>query len=410
LAETGFDLIALLKSLRAMFSTQVSAKGLWLKLNIAPEVCKFIIADEQKLRQILLNLLSNAIKFTEQGGINLNVAVQNVVNSGDSPALQILKFTIIDTGVGIAIDEQKVIFDAFVQSQSGKKSSGGTGLGLTISRKLLKLMGGEIFMQSTLGKGSEFAFTLPVHVTNEINTTSFQQDLPVIGLVPGQPHYRILVADDLQDNRVLLVRFLTQLGLESREAENGEEAVRLYAEWHPNLIWMDISMPILDGYQATRQIRAMEQQGQPSIIIALTAKTSKIDHHLAIAAGCNDYISKPFHEEILLLKMQEHLGLEYLYAKADSEHNPENITQPQENQESTQHTLDYFQEVIASLPASWLEDMENACVCGDDYHIIELAQQISSSQPQLTIYLTDLANRYQFELILNLLQNISSPS
>ncbi|WP_235440851.1 PAS domain S-box protein, partial [Limnoraphis robusta] len=228
LEETGFDLIALLHSLRNMLAERASSKGLDLCFEIAPEVPQFIVADAQKLRQVLLNLLSNAIKFTKKGNVTLRVQTQEFQQPNT------LMFEVEDTGVGIAPEELNTIFDAFVQAQAGKRFVSGTGLGLTISRKLLELMGGEITVKSKIEQGSTFSFTLPVRVTDGVDLTPEQSDRLVIGLAPGQPHRRILVVDDRAENRLLMVRLLSNLGLEVREASNGQEAVQLWKEWLPD--------------------------------------------------------------------------------------------------------------------------------------------------------------------------------
>jgi Signal transduction histidine kinase len=401
--ESGFDLIALLHSLRNMLAERASSKGLDLCFEIAPEVPQFILADPQKLRQVLINLLSNAIKFTDRGTITLRVSNKDPGVEVALPIQQLLQFEIIDTGVGIAPEELYTIFDAFVQAQAGKRSVSGTGLGLTISRKLLELMGGEISVRSILGEGSTFTFTLPVTPTSGVNITTEQSDRLVIGLVPGQSH-RILVVDDRPENRLLMVRLLAQLGLEVREASNGLEAVKLWREWLPDLTWMDIRMPLLDGYEATKQIRAMEQ-GQTSIIIALTAQASQSDRTLALAAGCNDYISKPFREQTLFLKMAQYLGLEYVYQEQGTENgeqgtdrfpsDPASVTSP------GSHSLDPT--LLATLPEALLAQLEDAAVCGNDGAIAELGAQFPPELAGLGTRLTELANQYQFEQIIRLI-------
>jgi PAS domain S-box-containing protein len=404
LEETGFDLIALLHSLRNMLAERASSKGLDLCFEIAPEVPQFIVADAQKLRQILINLLSNAIKFTKKGNITLRVQTQEFQQPNT------LMFEVEDTGVGIAPEELNTIFDAFVQAQAGKRSVSGTGLGLTISRKLLELMGGEITVKSKIEQGSTFSFSLPVRLTDGVDLTPEQSDRLVIGLAPGQPHRRILVVDDRSENRLLMVRLLSNLGLEVREASNGQEAVQLWREWLPDLTWMDIRMPILNGYEATKQIRAMEQ-GKTSIIIALTAQASQSDRTLALAAGCNDYISKPFREQTLFLKMAEYLGLEYIYqeqetvfpafGKAFSNDDSALNRQPQTRSPKS----DFDPQLLASLPQAWLMKLEDAAICGNDMAIAELVDELSPEFAQLGTRLTELANQYQFEQIVNLIQS-----
>ncbi|MEG4915184.1 PAS domain S-box protein [Microcoleus sp. B7-D4] len=403
--ESGLDLIALLHSLRNMLAERASSKGLDLCFEIAPEVPQFMLVDAQKLRQVLLNLLSNAIKFTHQGTITLQVSIEANGTGELATTRPILQFVVADTGVGIAPIELNTIFDAFVQAQAGKLLTGGTGLGLTISRKLLELMGGEISVTSTLGEGSTFTFTLPVSPISGVNVTPEENNRLVIGLAPGQPDRRILVVDDQAENRLLMVRLLTQLGLEVKEATNGQEGVQIWQEWQPDLTWMDIRMPVLDGYEATKQIRAMED-GQNSTIIALTAQASQSDRTLALAAGCNDYISKPFREQTLFLKMAEYLGLEYVYLEEETEN----------GERGTDCFPSYFCSVasglsdsldptlLATLPKEWVVELQDAALCGDDVAIVELVAQLSSDLAQLGSYVTELANQYQFEKILNLIQ------
>ncbi|MEG4516107.1 MULTISPECIES: PAS domain S-box protein [unclassified Microcoleus] len=403
--QSGLDLIALLHSLRNMLAERATSKGLNLCFEIAPEVPQFMLVDAQKLRQVLLNLLSNAIKFTDRGSITLQVSIEACGTVALSTTRPILQFVVADTGLGIAPIELDTIFDAFVQAQAGKRSTGGTGLGLTISRKLLELMGGKISVSSTVGQGSTFTFTLPVSPISGVNVTPEENNRLVIGLAAGQRDHRILVVDDQAENRLLMVRLLTQLGLEVKEATNGQQAVQIWQQWQPDLTWMDIRMPVLDGYEATKQIRAMED-GQNSIIIALTAQASQSDRALALAAGCNDYISKPFREQTLFLKMAEYLGLEYVYQEEETEKGergtdgfPSYLCSVAS---SVSDSLDPM--LLATLPKVWVVQLEDAALCGDDVAIIELVAQLSSELAQFGTHLTELANQYQFEKIINLIQ------
>ncbi|MEG4115137.1 MULTISPECIES: PAS domain S-box protein [unclassified Microcoleus] len=405
--QSGLDLIALLHSLRNMLAERASSKGLDLCFEIAPEVPQFMLADAQKLRQVLLNLLSNAIKFTDRrGSITLQVSIEADGTGALSTTRPILQFVVADTGVGIASVELDTIFDAFVQAQAGKRSIGGTGLGLTISRKLLELMGGKISVSSTVGQGSTFTFTLPVSPISGVNVTPEENNRLVIGLAPSQGDHRILVVDDQAENRLLMVRLLTQLGLEVKEATNGQQAVQIWQQWQPDLTWMDIRMPVLDGYEATKQIRAMED-GHNSIIIALTAQASQSDRALALAAGCNDYISKPFREQTLFLKMAEYLGLEYVYEEKEIEKGERGTDCfPSYLCSVASSVSDSFDPMLlATLPRVWVVQLEDAALCGDDFAIIELVAQLSSELAQFGTYLTELANQYQFEKILNLIQD-----
>lgn len=414
LRETGFDLMALLKTLRIMMIERANAKQLQLEFDIAPEISQFIITDEQKLRQILLNLLSNAIKFTDQGGVTLRVSRQEscektcpIFNatppenrSHCTPTASYrLQFEVIDTGVGIAPEEQSTIFDAFTQAESGRKSMSGTGLGLTISRKLIELMHGSISVSSIPNQGSTFTFTIPVC---PISSVYLHVDLhrPITGLVPGQPRYRILIVDDQSENRQVLVRLLDRLDLDIREAINGQEAIQIWQEWHPDLIWMDIRMPGMDGYEATQQIRSMEQTST-CVIIALTAQAVRSDRVLALAAGCNDYITKPFQEETLFLKLQEHLGLKYRYAEPDDPEPPPVISANPDQNEDQSITNALTPDRLNHLPQDWLNRLEDAAMKGDDRMILELATLLSPEMASLGTQLQALANRFQFEKIVD---------
>ncbi|MBD2464816.1 PAS domain S-box protein [Oscillatoria sp. FACHB-1407] len=416
LDESSFDLISLLHTLRTMMTERAKSKRLQLKFYIASEVPQFMIADEQKLRQILLNLLSNAIKFTERGSVILRVTVKawksadtekvtsEVLTPNPQPLRSVtLQFEVIDTGVGIAETEQRTIFDAFIQADAGRKSMSGTGLGLTISRKLLELMNGEISVQSVPNVGSKFTFTVPMSPVSGVDVFLGQCDRLVVGLTAGQPHHRILVVDDQPENRLVLVRLLTQLGLDVQEASNGQDAIRVWQEWQPDLIWMDIHMPSLDGYEATKQIRAMEQD-KISIIIALTAQASQSDRTLALTAGCNDYISKPFREETLFLKLKEYLGLEYIYAEPHTlshSSSPVALESPDESNLIDPTLFD-------QLPTDWLGTLEKAVVCGDDRAIANLVTQLPPEFAPLATQLVELADKFQFEDILHLIQKEDS--
>jgi PAS domain S-box-containing protein len=420
LEESGFDLISLLHTLRTMMAERAKAKQLQLTFEIAPEVPQFIIADEQKLRQVLLNLLSNAVKFTKKGSVTLRVTswessqktclVPDESQNNDSfnhlisGAACTLQFEVSDTGVGIAATEQEGIFDAFAQAEAGRKSMGGTGLGLTISRKLLELMDGSITVDSTLGGGSTFTVTVPVCPTSGVDGQVEQQERTIIGLVPGQPHRRILVVDDQRENRVLMVRLLTRLGLDVQEATDGQEAIALWQQWKPDLTWMDIRMPGVDGYEATKQIREMEQE-KASIIIALTAQASQSDRALALAAGCNDYISKPFREETLFLKLKEYLGLEYLYAEASDPSGSPPVSTLDTN---ANHLTVFDPAIIAQMPADCLETLEDLALCGNDRAIVDLANQLAPEFDNFRMQLLNLASRFEFEQIVHLIHCSSS--
>src|SRR3569623_1376371 len=242
-------------------------------------------ADKGRIRQVLVNLLGNAVKFTETGSVVLRVSTHNRGND-----LMILSCAVEDTGPGIAQDEQAKLFQAFAQSESGRQTKGGTGLGLAISRELVRLLGGEIMLSSEPGTGSTFYFEIPVR-RGEAGTMPQKTDWRrVIGVHAAQEAPRVLVVDDEPNNRGWLTSLLKMGGFDTREAENGEVAIRIWQDWGPRLILMDMRMPVMDGLETTRRIRSLPR-GQETAIIALTASAMEENRRAAMESGVNDFLS-----------------------------------------------------------------------------------------------------------------------
>ncbi len=316
LNETSFNLSKLLYGLEQLFCLKATTKGLLLTVERAANVPQFIKADEGKLRQALTNLLSNSIKFTEKGSVSLQVSAF----PSDAPSVLSLRFDVQDTGAGIASDELNQLFEPFEQTSSGIRANEGSGLGLPISQKLVNLMGGKITVDSRADLGSLFRFEIPVNlVTVPPAEPTHRSPAKVIGLAPNQPSYRLLVVEDSATNRLLLTTLLTRLGFEVREAENGQAGIELWKQWEPHLIWMDMQMPVMDGYEATKQIKAT-QKGQETVIIALTASAFEEQRQFILTSGCDDFVRKPFQRDELLIKLHQHLGVQYRYQEPDPVH------------------------------------------------------------------------------------------
>ncbi|MBD2021964.1 response regulator [Leptolyngbya sp. FACHB-36] len=321
--ETTFNLHHLLEGLRAMLHFRAASKGLQLSLEYSPHLPSIIKTDEGKLRQILINLLGNAIKFTNQGSVTLRV--KEIENSElkireDNAQLGIV-FEIEDTGPGIAPDEVKQLFKPFQQTQAGLKANEGTGLGLAISQNYAQLLGGEIGVHSQLGQGCVFSFCISATLATSAELKSHSSPTivgKVIGLAPQQPSYRILIAEDSPSNRLVLMKLLTKIGFEPREAVNGQAAIDLWQTWKPHLIFMDLQMPVMNGYEATQQIRTWEAETTCSEairtkILALTASAFAEQRQDMLAAGCDDFIRKPFKVQEIFEKIAHHLAVKYLY-------------------------------------------------------------------------------------------------
>jgi two-component system sensor histidine kinase/response regulator len=382
----SFNLRHLLESLQEMFRIRAEAKKLSFTFQFSSNLPTAIVADEGKLRQILINLLSNAIKFTAQGHITLAVNWER--ESGE-----ILYFTITDTGIGIAPEEMERLFQPFVQTASGLQVKEGTGLGLAISRQFVQLMGGSIDLHSVVGQGSTFTVQIPVTLSS---TTPALPDRPqqVLGLAPGQQTYRLLIVDDRPDNCALLTHLLQSFGFETRTANDGQEAIAQWQVWHPHLIWMDMRMPVLDGYEATRRIRAIEQErgsGERGVkIIALTASAFEEQKATVLAAGCDDFVRKPFRERMIFDKLTEHLGVQFLYAER------------LEDETATNKKSENSFAIAQVMPLEWIENLRQAAIEIDDERLMQLIVEIPPQQIKLAEHLAYLVKRFDFDEILEL--------
>jgi len=416
LKENSFDLYWLLDSLQEMLQLKANAKGLHLRFERHSNLPQFVQTDESKLRQVLINLIGNAIKFTQRGSVTLRVGMGNreweIGNgkadkahqpekssvsslSADSrlPTPYSLVFEVEDTGQGIAIDEISTLFDPFVQTRTSCQSMEGTGLGLPISRKFVQLMGGDIAVSSTLEHGSIFSFSIKISEATATDVETKSRRRRVIGLEPEQPIYRILVVEDSEVNRLLLVKILTPLGFEVCKATNGQEAVALWQSWQPHLIWMDIQMPVMDGYQATKIIKQMPK-GQETVIIALTASAFEEQREAILQAGCDDFVHKPFQEEVLLEKIALHLGMRYVYEEQ------EQPTSPQ----SGEKLKKLNPKDLAVMPPKWSAQLHRAAEGCQDEEVLKLLEQIPEPHAALKLALIDLVDNFRLDVIINLTQ------
>lgn len=295
LNENPFRFRELFSDTMAPLSLRAENKSLYCHYEIADSVPNLLLGDAGRLRQIVINLIGNAIKFTEEGGVTIKVSKQS--NSDDS--LANVSFAIRDTGIGIPQDKLDSIFEAFQQADSSiSRRYGGTGLGLSISSELVKKMGGELQVHSELGTGSIFHFTIPIKIAEQV------KDMPKSDLqsLKAEQSFNILLAEDNAVNRMLAVHLLKKAGHEISTAENGQEAYERWLEEKPDLVLMDMQMPIMDGLEATQKIRAYEEAHNtpPTPIIALTANAMKSDQDRCLASGMNAFLSKPFKAPELL--------------------------------------------------------------------------------------------------------------
>ncbi len=324
LEEAYFDLHRLLDEVEKMFRPRAKKQGIHLLFERAPGTPRCVRTDEVKLRQVLFNLLDNAMKFTGEGGVSVRVesSPSNRANPGNQgenhPSSPIhLQFSISDTGPGIAPDEIHHLFDAFVQTETGRESCKGTGLGLAISRRFIQLMGGEMRVDSEVGRGTTFAFHIQAVMADAVDIDIGKSRRRVLALEPNQPPRRILIVDDKESNRRFLSGLLNTPGFQTREAQNGGEAVEAWETWRPHLICMDVRMPVMDGREAVKAIRRRESGSESprAVIISISAGAFEEDRIAALAAGCDDFLGKPFRGSDLFDLMKKHLGVRLVYEK-----------------------------------------------------------------------------------------------
>ncbi|MFC2053097.1 two-component regulator propeller domain-containing protein [Chloroflexota bacterium] len=412
LNEGTFDLHRMLEGLEDMFQLRAEDKGISLSFELDPGVPQYIVTDEGKLRQVMMNLLGNAVKFTEQGSVRLRVhcGEEITLEASDESAkgklsCQNLEFEVEDTGPGIAPEELDSVFNPFVQSTSGQTSQEGAGLGLSISRQFAQLMGGDVTVESLLGEGSVFKLHIPVGIMGTSFLSTTKQVRGVIGLESGKMVYRILIVDDKETNRKLLVKLLEPLGFEVREAADGQEAVDVWELWDPHLILMDMRMPVMDGYQATRQIKATTK-GQATVIVAITASALEEDRVVILSEGCDAYIRKPFRENELFDIFTKFLGVEFIYEEMDLEEGKTSTELVVTSDEPAEKlSQDVLIERIADLPPELVEDLREAAVLGSVDAILFSIDQIRDLDPALAEIIGYWANRYEHDKILALIND-----
>ncbi|MFB2980524.1 ATP-binding protein [Microseira sp. BLCC-F43] len=401
LMENAFDFYQLLDSVEQMFQLQATEKGLKLQFERSPEVPQHVNTDERKLRQILINLLGNALKFTQRGGVTVRVLMANgswlIGKEKDNSNYQLpnthyqLHFEIEDTGCGIPVEEMEDLFEPFVQSKTNRGFQEGTGLGLPISRAFVRLMGGDLtLVRSAVGEGTTFAFDIQVTLAAAAEVEVTVPLRRVIGLAAAQPTYRLLVVEDGWENRQLLIKLLQPLGFEVKEAVNGLKALEVLQSWKPHLIWMDLRMPVMDGYEATQQIRA-KLEGEAMAIIALTAHVFKEERAAILSAGFDDCVSKPFREAELFAAMSQHLGVRYIYE--------EPTTSEASKEENVLSGEDF-----ASLPAEWLKKLEEAILMGDMKLMEDAIAQIRTQDDAIALAIAHCLDNFEYDKILQLIE------
>ncbi|MEE4604064.1 MAG: transporter substrate-binding domain-containing protein, partial [Desulfobacteraceae bacterium] len=441
LQEHPFDLVALIKEISVMIQSRAMGKGLSVAVEVESISVPYVKADVGKLRQILINLLGNAVKFTDEGGVTIRCGSDPIP---EAPNRCQIVIEVEDTGPGIEPARMEKIFESFVQGIDEPVRKG-TGLGLSICKKYAEFMGGTIEVESEAGKGSLFRVKLPAQIAEAADVKTSVDDKPrVIGLAPTQKTWRILVADDNRENLLLLKSLLESVGFFVLEAENGKEALAAFKKESPDFIWMDMRMPVMDGYEATMRIRKWEaairgqktgvrsqksedlsspdsfaaaskeqktdvetqtsklkpqfsniQEPESSIrhpassdqrpvpIIAITASAFREQRQEILAAGCDDMVTKPFQAHEIFAAMGRLLDIEYIY-EPQSEAAPARVRK-----------VELTAAMLADLPEELLQELRQKALTLNREAALEVIERIADSAPEVATGLKELVDNFQ---------------
>jgi PAS domain S-box-containing protein len=389
----SFDLHALLQDMELLFRLRTHAKGLRFGVEFGEDVPRMVWADESRMRQVLINLLGNAVKFTEAGSVSLRAAGK-MVEEGARCGRVALTIEVTDTGPGIAASDCERIFAPFEQSAAGMLTEGGTGLGLAISREFARMMGGDIQLESQVGRGSTFRFLAYMETCDALPPN--QTHVPgaqVTRLAPDQGPCRVLVVDDQEPNRRLLTRILSGVGISVREADNGETALAEVGRWRPQVVLMDMVMPRMDGYESTRRITELAN-GQETAVIAVTASAFQEERNKILAAGAVDVIRKPFREDELFAALEHYAGFRFVYGHAPAEGLP--------NEAANSEDEEIAPERIAALPSSLRSRIHDATLSADPDRLVGLFGEVGAADPGLAPLLNHLLDEFEYDRLLEL--------
>ena len=379
LEATPCDLGRLIEDVKDMVGPRALQKGLALRVE-RPQAPLFVRTDPSRLRQVLINLLNNAVKFTDRGSVTLRMKATPAIDTGEV----LLTFEVEDTGEGIAAGDQAAIFDAFVQASAAKRHEG-AGLGLTISRQIIELMGGTIQVESVHGQGSRFRTEIKVERAQESEVKRGPNLERVTALAEGQPEYRILIVEDQQENWMVLERLLANAGFRVRVAENGAQGVKEFREWRPQFIWMDLRMPVMDGVEATRRIRACEG-GHEVKIAAVTASGYASERSEILAGGMDDYVRKPYRPAEIFECMARHLGVRYQVSEGAAKSDSERVGELRA-------------EDLSALPDELRKELRDALIMLNPARISTAIERISQENRALGLILARYADRYAYSKI-----------
>jgi PAS domain S-box-containing protein len=389
-SQVNADMFSLISDLKLVFQEKVQLKKLRLVFETFGNFPQYISVDAGKLRQIFINLIGNAVKFTEKGEIAVRMRIE--LTKGRKSRLVV---DIQDTGCGIAADEIDQLFKRFEQASAGIKLTTGTGLGLALTREIVLFLGGNISVVSELGKGSVFSFYIEIEEVTAVLPEE-KNNKHILSISTPRNAYRVLVVDDAIINLELATALLNLAGFETKQAQNGEEAITLFEEWNPHIILMDLRMPVMNGYEATRRIKSTEKGKQTPILI-ITASLFEDEMSDSVASDIEGYILKPFQEKDFFGAIGKALGIRFIYEE-------ENLISPSgymNNQESIEKDM-------SSLPDDIVGQLLEALDAADFYRLKGLIEKIEPGHEELVNHLLAKADNFDSDYLQQILNRKKS--
>ncbi len=392
LEQRPFEIMALMRDLQALMAVRALDKSLVLQLELPTQRECWLLGDAGKLRQALINLLGNAIKFTAQGTVTLRLRYANP----EPPAGRIAIIEVEDTGIGIAQEDQARVFQPFIQVDHGHAYQG-SGLGLAITARIIAVMRGSIRLTSTPGEGSCFHIEIPFATPPGDMPHTTTKRRQAVALAPGQRTPRILIVEDQKENWLLLQHILEGVGCAVQVVENGLKGVETFSSWHPDFIWMDIRMPVMDGLEATRTIRHLPG-GDTVRIAALTASVFQEEHEHVLQAGMNDFVRKPYQPEDIVDCLRRQLHLEFVYAQD---------VNPAPSGDAASGGLSGHS--LAPLDAAWRLRLRQAVLQLDTSAITALIEQVQATHPEIGRTLQQASAQLAYSSIIRALDACPMP-
>jgi signal transduction histidine kinase/CheY-like chemotaxis protein len=410
LSPNAIHLPSLLQGVVEISQIRAQQKVIDFHYEPDPNLPTGVIADEKRLRQVLINLLGNAIKFTDQGAVTFKIEQLNA-NTNELPFAH-LRFSITDSGVGIAPEDVQKLFRAFEQVGERSRQAEGTGLGLAISQQIVQLMGGKIQVESQLGIGSKFFFEVELLLNHEWVQQQTSSAGNIISYV-GEKR-EILIVDDRWENRAVIVNLLEPLGFIVTEAENGQQGLDKMREHLPDLVITDLAMPVMDGFQMLKQLRHDENLQQLKVIVS-SASVAQADQQMSTEAGGDDFLAKPVNAQELFNTVAKHLQLTWNYEIEATTANistlelipSSSVDLPggEEDPNSLPTNQSEFNaKDLGKMPTEWVINLYQAATQLDTELVLQLINEIPASEPRMINTLTDWVNNYRFDKITDLVE------